>query len=256
MKRALTLLALALLAAPAVAQERRSASFMNLYDVDSGTLNYCVMRGYGGDPFAGPIPGPSRIETSGSSTTVTEVTTGDNPFNDLAVGDTIIVDRGQGNVDTVVVVAKASAASITVSSAVNWENGTTGRSWSWYDQTCGTGATNGWINVGEPIINMTIQYEQGDLDALLVRWECKTSAVGAAPVVLYPGESDGCGGGTLASGHCSFTTPGITSRLSVVDTASSFSQCRLGVAYATTDTSDATTDLEQVTGTITLVRYR
>jgi hypothetical protein len=239
-------------------QEQYSASFMNLYDVDSATTTYCVMKGRGGDPFAGPIPVQGNIATSGTSTTVDEVTTGSNPFTNVAVGDTIIVDRGQGNVDAVVVTARASAAEITVSSSVDWENGGDGYPFGYYDQTCGTSATAGWIDVSKgTIFNITVQYEQGDLDALLVRWECKTSAIGAQPVILYPGENDGCGGGgTYDSGYCSFATPGISARLSVVDSSTTFSQCRLGVRYASTDTSDAGTDLEQVTGTLTVTRYR
>ena len=248
---------LLLLTSAASAQEQFSAGFMNLYDVDSSTLTYCVMTGRGGDPFAGPIPVQGRIKTTGSSTTVTEVTTGSNPFTAVAVGDTLVVDRGQGNVDTVIVTVRTDAANVTVSSAVNWENSGNGRTFGFYDQTCGTGATNGWISVTQgTITNLTLQYDQGDLDALWVRWECKTGATGAQPVILYPGESDGCGGGTLDTGHCSFATPGLTSRLSVVDTVTSFSQCRIGVRYNTTDTSDAGAAIEQVTGTVTLTRYR
>ena len=170
----------------ASAQEALSANFSHLYDLDSTTLTYCSMVGINGDPYGSPIPVQGKIKTSGSSTTVTEVVTGSNPFTEVAVGDTLYVDKGTLGLDAVIVVARTDAANVTVSSAVNWDNGGAGRTFGFKKQTCGTGATNGWINVfGGLFYDITLQYDQGYLDALHARWECKAGGVtGAQPILI------------------------------------------------------------------------
>jgi hypothetical protein len=93
-----------------------------------------------------------------------------------------------------------------------------------------------------------MQYDQGDLTALVARWECKGASSFANPVILYPGESSDCGiGGTLATDRCSFATPGITARLVVSDDSQSFTYCRVGLAFTGADASDVTVTREKVT---------
>jgi len=237
-----------------------TGNFAHLYDVDSSSLTYCVMTGQNGDPFGAPRPGSGLIETASGagSTTVTEFTTDALPFADLAVGDTLIIPKDNSAIpttQTVVIVAKASGASITVSSAVDLD-GAAGHAFTWMKQTCGTAITNGWVTVsGMSTVAMTVQFDQGDIDGLRVRWECKASGIGAQPVIVYPGETSDCGlGGTLSTDRCNFTPAGVTSRLTVLVENNPFAQCRVGLAYASTDALDTTTDLEQVTATVTKVK--
>lgn len=233
----------------------RAANFAFRYDVDSSTLTYCRVEGQNRDPFGPALPGRGRVKTTGSSTTVVEQVTGDNPFTEVAVGDVLLVHRPDGTSpgdDLVVVTARASAASITVDTSVDWQNGTAGRTWEWYRTVCGTTANDGWINVSQGAAALTLQYDQGDLTALVARFECKTAALGAQPVIVYPGKSSDCGlGGTLSTDRCSFATAGITSRLSVIIAPTVFSQCRIGLAWTGADTSDAGANIEQVTASLT-----
>lgn len=255
MKRFLALSLLALLSIPVAysAEVQQAANFALRYDLDSATYVYPRIIGQNGSPFGGSMAGPGTIKTTGSSTTVEENVASSNPFTDITVGDIIIVARSTTNIDIVVVTAKASAASITVDTAVNWS---AGYAWRWLDFQVGAAATDGWISVsGWSSYGITVQYDQGDLDALAVRWECKGSYPGAQPVVVYPGPSSDCGGGTLGTGECEFATPGITSRISIVDDAPIYSQCRVAIRYKTADASDAGANIEQVTIGIEVGKY-
>jgi len=233
--------------------ETKNASFAYNYDVDSASLTYVRMVGQNGDPFGGSMVGPGTIKTVGSTTTVTENVASSNPFRDVGVGDVIQVSTSTTTRFTRVVVAKASDASITVDTAVDL---TAGYSWRWWDTQVGTTINDGWIDVGQmSTVAMTVQYEQGDLDGLRVRWECKTASLGANPVIVYPGESSDCGiGGTLVVDRCNFATAGVTARLTVAVTDNPFAACRVGLAFAATDTSEAGANLEQVTVTISTVK--
>lgn len=254
-KTVLAVLAALALASAASAQQS-SASFAHLYDVDALSLTYCVMTGQNGDPFGQPISVSARIKTAGGagSTTVTEFTTGEAPFTNVAVGDTLIIQQDNATPpakQTVVVTAKASAASITVSSSVDLDNAA-GHFFSYLKSTCGTAVTNGWINVENArVVSLTVQYEQGDLTGLRVRWECVPKGIGARPVIVYPGQSSDCGlGGTLSTDRCDFATAGETARLTISVTDNPFQSCRMGLAYHTADASDAAANLEQVTATL------
>jgi hypothetical protein len=259
MKKALLLVAaLAAFVSVAIAapQVQKTATFAYLYDVDSATLTYCVMTGQNGDPYGQARVVNARIKTTGGpTTTVTEFTGSSNPFTDLAVGDTILVTDSAGVRQQLEIVARASAASITVSSSVTLELAA-GHPFTWLKQTCGTAASDGWIYVGNASqVAMTVQYEQGDLGGLRVRWECKPNAIGAAPVIVYPGESSDCGiGGTLSTDRCNFATAGETARLTVVVDPNPFAYCRVGLAYVTSDTSDAAANLEKVTASLVAVQ--
>jgi len=242
-------LALVALCADAQPVARRNANFAYLYDVDSTNLTYCVMGGQGGDPFGPAIVGIARIKTtSGPTATVEEFTTGGAPFTSISVGDTILVTDSAGAAQQLVVVARASAASITVNTTVTLE-ATAGHNFTWMKQTCGTAITNGWIRVSDArAVSMTVQYEQGDLGSLRVRWECKGLGIGAQPVVVYPGEASDCGiGGTLSTDRCDFTTAGVTARLTVSVFPNPFAYCRVGLAYAASDAAENATNLEQIT---------
>lgn len=261
MKKLLAFLLLAV-AAPAWGQVK-TANFMHAYDVDgsAGVLNYCVVAGQRGDPFGPPLPGVkvgtsalAFVQTSGTNANVTAVTAADEPFTDLAVGDTVLVTDNLTNVNrAAIIITRTNAHDITLDQTVTLTK-TGGHTFQWRDQTCGTGLANGWINVvGASEIALSVQYDQGDLDSLVVRWECKHAGLNAQPVILYPQDGSTCFWGTLATQTCEFPVAGlgIVSRATVVDPAPMWSHCRLGVAFKTTDTSDATTNLERVTGILT-----
>lgn len=228
------------------------------YDVDSDTENFCTMVG-SGNAFGSPISGAGRIETSGSSATVTSETASSGALAPVVAGDVIMVRPSTPSKAepfnagyAAVVTAKASADSITVDPAVDWS---AGYSYTFLHRVCGTTIDDGWVDVSNATkFTMTIAYLQGDLDALLWRFQCKTSAVGAVPVTVYPSEGDGCGiAGTLSTTYCSFATDSDDAVFTWEDFGP-WSSCRIGVMYATTDASDATTDLERVSGSITVAK--
>jgi hypothetical protein len=244
MKKFILALLLGLLPGAAFAQGVDTAYWAINYNISSSSYTYCVEKGLNGNPFGGSISGAAPIKTSGSSTTVVENTSSTNPFALLSVGDVIIVTFADGTSSVRNITAKASAASITVDTAIDLS---AGYAFRWYQTVCGTGATNGWLDVGNYADKTYIlEYNQGDIDSLDVRWECKYDSPTAAPVVVYPSKNDTCGQGTQTTAQeCNFTTAGITSRLAVTDYSPAVA-CRVGLKYHSTDTSDATTNREQI----------
>jgi hypothetical protein len=244
MKKFLIAVLLSLVPGLVQAQGTDTAFWAINYNISASSYTYCVERGLNGNPFGGPISGADKIKTSGSSTTVTENTASSGPFALLSVGDVIIVTLADGTSSVRNITAKASSASVTVDTAIDLS---AGYAFRWYKTVCGTAATDGWIDVGNYADKTYIlEYNQGDLDSLDVRWECKYDSPTAAPVVVYPSEGDGCGQGAQTTAQeCNFATAGITSRLAVTD-YSPATACRVGLKYHSTDTSDATTNREQI----------
>jgi hypothetical protein len=133
--------------------------------------------------------------------------------------------------DVRVITAKATADSITVDTAVDWS---AGHPFSWLNNTCGTGADDGWITVsGYHTVQMTVLYSAGDLGTLDVAFFCKEAGLGSAAVRVYPGPSSDCGDGTLSGTVCQFSTVG--QGLSYKIPHNAFSQCRVSLAYGTSD---------------------
>jgi len=131
--RTLGLIALVLLPSYAGAEE----TFFRAYDIDETAYQYGKFGEW-------TEASPYRIETSGSSTTVTAVS--GTPFELLGVGDEIRVELS-GVQTRRVVTAKASSISITVNSAINLDvDG--GYKFEWRDFAVGTAATDGWIATG------------------------------------------------------------------------------------------------------------
>ncbi len=88
--------------------------------------------------------GQNYIKTSGSSTTVTEANSGDGTFQAFAAGDLISVKAGaDGAWSTRILTAVASAASVTVNSAITLA----GNAWSYRKWYNGTASTDGWFSV-------------------------------------------------------------------------------------------------------------
>ena len=216
----------------------QTAYFSIGYDVESTTLTYCAMLGSRGDPWGEPLKVSVPIDTVGSSTSVSAVTAATNPFANVAVGDALFVRLGAagGNVtDMVWVTVRTDADNITVSSAVDWSAGFV---FEYLDLTCGTSSTDGWINVTKfKTVQLTIQYEIGDLGGLDVTWECKEGSLVSEAIQAYPGAASDCGFGTLNTDVCTFTVAGDiqSSRLTQKIPDNGFSFCRLGMAERTSD---------------------
>ena len=261
MRRLIQYVLILLLGLPvAYADEQQEISLTYRYDVDSATVTYCRLIGTGGGfaGMAGGIQVTARIKTTGSSTSVTAQTAGQNPFANVAVGDVLIVNKPDLNtVDLAVVTVRTDADNVTVDAAVDWQNGTSGRTFAYYDLQCGTTDNDGWIAVdGWGAKTITVQYDQGDLDALKVRYEARGNAIGALPVTIYPTTGASCAPGTLVSGFCELATAGQTTGRQVLSFMEPYGAARVGLAFKSTDASDAGANLERVTVFVTLQRNR
>lgn len=261
----LSIAILLLLVAPIGAQEaaQRTAIYVGNYDADSGTLTSCVAADQQGDPWK-ETPGTANIKTSGSSTTVTEVTIGSLPFADLSVGDLLFIADTPGRPNSVRrVAAKASGASITIdnpdfgeAAAIDIENGGSGRKFSWRKVTCGTAAANGWIYV-KPYLykSLSIYLEQMNATSIDFKWECRhRTPVGYGPAVnVYPGTqtSGVCPGGTVSSGKCRYTAASQDTLTDVVIDIP-YDSCRPLFAVNTDDGGDTGADAESITAFVTV----
>jgi len=254
-KYLLALLALLLIPLGGVqGAEQRTASFAILYDLDATAITYPIVTGVGGSPWGAPMVGPSRIQTTGTSASVTESVVGANPFTELSVGDLLMVNLQDGTTDLRVIITRTDAANIILNTTVTWSQ-TGGVAWRWLKQTTGTAATNGWIDIsGLDDVVMTVYMDQVNITGGLdMRWECRAAGPNSQAVIVYPGESDGCGAaGTLGTNVCNLTgTAGITSGLALV-VSEPWSACRLGMFIHTADDgADTTTAREQITATLT-----
>lgn len=260
MKKALGLLvAIAAVAGFLFAESQSVGSYMIRYDADSTTVTYCRANGQGGNVFGGPISGPARIKTTaGPTATVTSQTALSSALSPVDVRDTIFV-KPPTSVGEIFaagfagsVLTNADNDTVTVDPAVTWD---TGFAYTYFKTVCGTTVNDGWVDVsGATKATLTIQYDQGDLDNMSWRYECKQNTSGSVPIVVYPSEGDDCGiSGTLAAGFCDFATAGPTANLSWEEFGA-WGSCRIGFKVKTTDTSDAGAALERVTGTIAVSR--
>jgi hypothetical protein len=163
--------------ASASAQEQRT--YVRTYDLDATAYTYCVTA----EPFR--IPGATAT-TSGSSTTVSAVSPAD-AFDRVAVGDDILfVVAGTQYLRRVA--TKTSAASITVDSAVTL-TATTGSPFSFMTRSCGTAATDGWVNTSAWSDKM-VKVETATLTGtggVDVSVECRLAGTATAPSQLVTG---------------------------------------------------------------------
>lgn len=235
----------ALLAPAALAQQqgRVEETLVALYDLDSASYTYCSSAGVGGAVLSDGIPVAIPVTTSGSSTTVSAITATTAPFAQVAIGDIIYFLQTQvqatpeplvkGRVVERVVTAKASSDSITISSAIQLPATPTGTTFYRRPVTCGTAATNGWVPLfGYREASFTFMLNQGTFTTggVDARWECRNSGVDAQPVAIYT--------------PATFTTPGITSRYTVVANGT-FDECRIGFKLSGTDDGPDTAGTEE-----------
>lgn len=230
----LFLLLLALgMAAPAGAQIVSASARVNyLYDLISTSYIYCKYTGLSGDPFGSPMPGPGLIKTSGSSTTVTELTTGDNPFAQVAAGDILFISVG-GAISTRLVATRVSAAEITVDSSITL----TGNSWSWMKRSCGTTISDGWVDAGG-FYNVTFTRTITTINATSIQTqaECRLNDNPTVATIIVTDSSTTTGnwGYTLTSGAWDACRLGVkvTTDTGVQSLTSALSVSRLNGAVA------------------------
>lgn len=222
------------------------------YPLDSTSLIYCKLTGERGDPFGPPRNVGIRIKTTGSSATIDEFTASTNPFTDVAVGDVLSIPFSDGTTALRTVLTRASAAQITVDSAIDL-SATGGFNFGYYDLACGTTDNDGWIDVsGYGDKALTVSIEQENSASIDVVFECKDGAIGAKPTIIYPDEGADCGtAGTLGTNVCNFTGSGRTTRLKVVS-YEPWNACRIGVLVNTDDGGDTGANEEQIHGYLTL----
>jgi hypothetical protein len=241
MKRWILTLVAALLAAPGGAADAQFGNFTFGYDVASATLNYCVVEGRRGDPYdttgTEHIAPDFDIQIDGAGNVADAGTNG--AFAAIVVGDTLILRAADGDtsdnptppdVETWVV-TKSDDNTITVgdtSADANY------RSYFYKKLACGTGPADGWVSVmGKAIVQFGVQYDAGDVTALAATWECKSGALGAEAIRVYPGVNSDCGDGTLNGAVCEFDTVG--QRLYFKMANNAFAFCRIGLAWVTAD---------------------
>jgi hypothetical protein len=258
-----TILALLLLGSTSAhAANVKFCRSMIRYDVDSGTVTSCNVTGLNQDPCGGYITGVAWIKSAADpSATIQSNTALSGSLTGIAVTDILFIAKPTIASPTLepfaaglaaVVTAVTDVNQVTVDPTVSWS---TGYGYTFGKTTCGTTDAHGWVDAsGASSVTLSIQYEQGDLDALSWQFQCRHPVASSLPVIVYPSESSDCGSsGTLASGFCDFATAGATTGLSYT-TYGNWAACRIAFKRKTTDTSDAGANLERVTGSITVRR--
>jgi hypothetical protein len=221
------LLALAL---PAAGAEQVITYFNIQYDLDSATTTYCSVTG--------PHDGYGTVTSSG--TTVTG--SASDSFTGLAATDVLLVGTQMATITAV-----ASGTSLTVSAAPT--TAFAAQPWKWYDTTCGTAATNGWVNVsGWNDKTAIIQVEAGATtsNSLDVVWECKGSSPVSSALQVFP-DNWPSGVGTVAVTSFLDANFGTKQGRRAIRIPEPWSECRIGMLL-TDDSSDAT--IEDITAYI------
>jgi len=212
MRRIIPFLLLALVAAPVLAQFSDGLAVRGVplfLDYDPGTSYvFCKYTGANQDAWGAPLPAPKKIKTSGSSTTTTSFdTVTDDAFLGIDVGDWIQVTQSQaGSAQGVpmprYVLTNADDDTITVNAAWNLSIQTTGYSYVFRKQSCGTGAENGWVNTrGVDLVRYSLAVDQIAAASVDVVVQCRDTSAVSTPVALVTKSYTAVGGdGILVSG--------------------------------------------------------
>lgn len=146
------------------------------YDIASASLIYGTL----GDL----IQSTRYLKTSGSSTTVSELNSTDDTFASYGVGDVLAVNvDGTWTLRTVTNVGSIPD-SVTVDTAVDWQNGTTGRMFYYRRFTSGTAAGSGWFPVsGEEDKSVEVSVDTFNAAGITVSIEGRIN--GGTAAVLY-----------------------------------------------------------------------
>jgi hypothetical protein len=277
-KRLIGALIAAALPTIAAAQGPRDVTQIPLainYDLDSATFVYPVSQGIlittpgataRAEGVLSTIPGAAqaRIATSGASTTVAALTAGTNPFSAVQVGDFIrartvsnprpdVRDAVEGQQSPwLLVVARASADSITVNQTVNFTGGV---AWEWRRAYVGGNTGYGWVPV-RPfdkfqfiLLPTTVTTDTAGMN---FRIECRADLPGidtGSAAVVYPYKVQDDGNGSFGP-HCdglwlqanadhsciaSDAVIAISGEIGVTLPTDGWSECRLGIRINTAD---------------------
>lgn len=146
------------------------------------------------------VPGRKRLTTSGSSTTVVTTISSSGVLKDVKVGDLVRMQRDVYSLtgrDIVKITAKASDNSMTVSTAVNWDNSAAGYApWEYLiAEVPASGTAAGWFYVGDcaaktiyPVI--TTVAAAGGID-LTVEGKTRNGDISTLYSVNYAAAADG-----------------------------------------------------------------
>jgi hypothetical protein len=215
------------------AYNRASRVVLAKYDLDSATYIYCAMSDL--------KVGPGRIETSGSSSTVTAVSGTVAPYTDIAVGDEIVASGVLlSSPVTWTMTARTSATSATADRAINLDVAD-GVAFRWRDLACGTADTDGWFPAPVGANHLFITYRRGDLTGG-VDYSVETRPRGTYGLIAQRTT------GTIA-------TPATTSSTTVVSLAEGTGSWRVGLKYNTADPSDSGANLDQVDIVLVSMEY-
>lgn len=177
MKKLLALLVLLPSLAPA--QEQRTAKLYYNYDVSSTSYIYCKYTGSGGSPFGAELKGYGLIKTTGSTTTLDELDAASDSFTGMAVGDLLIIRNSTtGATSLRRIVTFTSVSQVVVDAAINL--GTAGVAFNWLKQSCGTAATDGWVDAAL-FYRLTFERVLTTLNATSIQTqvECQLNGVGS-----------------------------------------------------------------------------
>jgi hypothetical protein len=212
-----------LLVAPALLADD-ARTYVRNYD-SSTTLTYCSTTDF--------VAGLGRVATSGSSTTVTGTSTN---FLSLVAGDEIFVTRPtSGNQTTtdrrVVQTTPTTATALTLTAVADW---TAGFSWRYRKVTCGTGAENGWLAVGNTSTrDVSWAWTTINATSSTIQIECRNTDDSAGPaIIVWPTAANSASTDPCLSGVALDANDGTNCNLRI---GGRYSQCRIGVKI-TTDT--------------------
>lgn len=231
-----------LIGASASAQE--IGQFVIKYPLDSDTPIYGITTGLGGTAFGTPFSNGLRIETAGSSTTVSASTAGTSPFAAIGVGDVIYARNAAGTNVVLYVATVPDADTITVTTAVDL--GTAGVPFQWRKFTAGTSATSGWMNLAtNRSFHLRWGVVQMNAASVQMQFVCRDLTDDPQAIFIFPGASGVCNGGTNTAGFCVYTAAGAGTNTSL-HVLGPYDQCRFAWKVVTDDGDDTGANEENV----------
>jgi hypothetical protein len=254
MKRFLLTLGALALAASTWAQTVGNAvriPLMSDDDSDSvGAFRYCALLGSGDDANAqGRMVNIRTTTATSGSTTVTAVTTGTGPFQNVAVGDELTwptpgttpagTATPAGGETVRYVVAKASADSITVGpAAIDLSIPATGYPFTHRKLSCGTTAAFGWFStINFQDFDVTVSVDQGDATSVDAILQCEN--VGAVSMA----------NNIWVKNYLLATFGNAETGRTTVAVFNHFDRCRVGISLAS-DASDAGANAEKISAVV------
>jgi len=244
MKKTLITVGLLALAVAASAEQNKVGWFNVRYDLDSTSMIYCIVPGGTvNSPFDHQgKPGYATV-TAAASTTLESAVALAGAFTGVSAGDLLLIEQPPGTVYPRTVLAVASVNSITIDEAIT----VTAAKYTFYTPVCGTGASSGWIHIGNlSDATVSVMFKQiNTTTGVDVRIEGAMGVPDGANLnitQLWPTDKTVAGAATTQT----FTTAGITSNI-MVSIPEALDYVRVGLDLTSTDDgTDTTTAAEQI----------